>query len=297
MKIALFSRSRVNHKAEEITKIFELLAFHNFQYCVNEEFASIIEEITAIKIATSERYSHSVGVMPSESVMICYGGDGTILEGLYRLGGQAVPVVGINSGRLGFLASGTGADIESIFSDIAAQRLRVESRKMIAVEGDFFGEGSAPLFAANELSVQRLGATMISVETRLDGREVATYYGDGVVVSTPTGSTAYSLSVGGPIIAPNCDCFVVSPVAPHNLSMRPLVVPNSSKISMSIWCRSGEAAISLDNRTYPIGRKAEISISLSPFEFLLATPCNISFYETLRKKMMWGVDLRDNHKD
>ncbi len=295
MKIALFSRDRVEHKSAEVERIFAAAERHNFQWCVNQEFAPIVERLTGRTIPASQIYGHSVGAMPSDSVMLCYGGDGTILEGLHRLSGQSVAVVGINSGRLGFLASGSGDDIEVIFEEIAQRTLIVERRRMLCVEGDFTESGRS-LLAANEISVQRLGATMISVETQVDGEAVATYYGDGVVVSTPTGSTAYSLSAGGPIVAPNCHCFIISPLAPHNLSMRPLVVPSSSQIHLSIHSREGDAAISLDNRTFPIGQRAEIYLSLSPVEFLLATASNISFYETLREKMMWGVDLRENRK-
>ncbi|MFI3323481.1 MAG: NAD(+)/NADH kinase [Rikenellaceae bacterium] len=295
MKIALFSRDRVQHRTDEIERIFAAITRHGFHYCVNQEFAPIIKRHIGLEISPNHIYGDSVGTMPEESVMLCYGGDGTILEGLHRLGSQRVAVVGINSGRLGFLASGSGDDIEQIFDEIATSSLTIEQRAMLSIEGDFMAEGER-FYAANEFSVQRLGATMISVETKVDNNPVATYYGDGLIISTPTGSTAYSLSAGGPIVAPNCACFVISPLAPHNLSMRPLVVPNSARISLSILCRQGDAAISLDNRTYPIGQAAQIEISLSEIEFLLATASNISFYETLREKMMWGVDRRDGKK-
>ncbi len=293
MKIALFSRHRVEHKRDELEKIFSQIEYYGFDYCLNEEFAEVVERLLGRVVEPRRRYGSSVGSMPKESVMLCYGGDGTILEGLHRLCGQSVAVVGINSGRLGFLASGTGADIEEIFREIAEGSLTVERRSTLEVEVEFSPDNIERLSAANELSVQRLGATMISVETTVDGEAVATYYGDGVVLSTPTGSTAYSLSAGGPIVAPNCACFIISPLAPHNLSMRPLVVPHSSRIEMRVYSREGDAAISLDNRTYPIEQEAKIRISLSPVEFLLATASNISFYETLRRKMMWGVDLRE----
>ncbi|MFI3316917.1 MAG: NAD(+)/NADH kinase [Rikenellaceae bacterium] len=296
MKIALFSRDRVEHKKDEVERIFAAISKYDMQYTVNEEFVPIIKKMIGINIPDEAIYGSTMESLPPNSVMLCYGGDGTILEGLHRLDGQSVAVVGINSGRLGFLASGTGDDIEQIFEQIAMQSLTVERRKMLRVSGDFLSDNST-LFAANELSVQRLGATMISVETAIDDQPIATYYGDGVVVSTPTGSTAYSLSAGGPIVAPDCECFVISPLAPHNLSMRPLVIKQSSQISMSIFCRQGDAAISLDNRTYPIGARAKITLSLSRREFLLATPSNISFYQTLREKMMWGVDLREKSKE
>ncbi len=292
MKIVLFSRDRVQHRATEIERIFASIVRYGFEYCVNEEFAPIITQLTSIAIDPAFVYGQRVGQLPAQSVMVCYGGDGTILEGLHRLGGEQRAVVGINSGRLGFLASGTGEDIESIFADIASNNLTIEPRRMIEVRGE--GEGlQGPLYAANELSVQRLGATMISVETAVDGQALATYYGDGVVISTPTGSTAYSLSVGGPIVAPSCDCIIISPLAPHNLSMRPIVVPSSAKISLRIHSRQGDAAFSLDNRTYPIGNSAYLELEMCENEFLLATSSNISFYQTLRDKMMWGVDPRD----
>ncbi|MFI3286236.1 MAG: NAD(+)/NADH kinase [Rikenellaceae bacterium] len=295
MKIALFSRHRVEHKKDEVERIFSAIERHGFEYCVNEEFAEVVEQLIGCSIAPSQRYGSTTGELPPEAVMVCYGGDGTILEGLYRLSGRSVPIVGINSGRLGFLASGRGEIIEELFDDIANNRLKIERRSMIEIEGEFAPKecSAGRLFAANELSVQRLGATMISVETIVDGEAVATYYGDGVVLSTPTGSTAYSLSAGGPIVAPNCACFIISPLASHNLSMRPLVIPNTSTIEMNIYSREGDAAISLDNRTYPIGHQTKLTISLSKNKFLLATASNISFYETLRKKMMWGVDLRN----
>ncbi len=295
MKIALFSRDRVVHKPSEIEQIFAQIERYGFEYCVNEEFAPIITNLIGIEIEPSKIYGARVESLPSDAVMLCYGGDGTILEGLHRLDGSPTPVVGVNSGRLGFLASGSGADIESIFYQIAHKSLTVEARKMLAVEGDFTPERKLYL-AANEFSVQRLGATMISVETRVDSQEVATYYGDGVVISTPTGSTAYSLSAGGPVVVPNCACFIISPLASHNLTMRPVVVPDSSIIELTIRSRQGDAAISLDNRTYPIGQYAKVRLSLSQVEFLLALPSNISFYGTLRKKMMWGVDLREDRE-
>lgn len=294
MKIALFSRDRVRHEASQIKRIFACIEQYSLQYCVNEEFAPIITSLTGRAIEPSQIYGQKVGAMPAGSVMLCYGGDGTILEGLHRLGGQSIAVVGINSGRLGFLTSGTGEDIEQIFENIANGNLKVESRKMVNIKGDFIPDCTA-LLAANELAVQRLGATMIAVDVWVDNQAVATYYGDGVIISTPTGSTAYSLSAGGPIVAPDCECFIISPLAPHNLAMRPVVVRDSSQIRLHITTREGDAAISLDNRTFPIGKETNIELSLSEKKFLLATKSNISFFQTLKEKMMWGLDPRDKN--
>ena len=133
---------------------------------------------------------------------------------------------------------------------------------------------------------------MISVETFVNEQLVATYYGDGVILSTPTGSTAYSLSAGGPVVAPTCACMVISPLAPHNLTMRPMVIPDSSTIRLRVHVRYGEAFATLDNRSYAIGSETEFTIRKSDHSIFLATPHNISFYDTLRNKMMWGVDIR-----
>ena len=133
---------------------------------------------------------------------------------------------------------------------------------------------------------------MISVDTLINDKPVATYHGDGLIVATPTGSTAYSLSAGGPILDPMCRCFILSPLAPHNLTMRPVVVPDNSHIRLKVHTRSGEAFLSVDNRTFSLQDGAEVTIRRAASELILAVPHNNTFYDTLREKMMWGVDNR-----
>ena len=162
---------------------------------------------------------------------------------------------------------------------------------MMCVEGVLDGARRA-LHAVNERAGQRLGASMIAVDVAVDGKPTLVCYGDGVVVSTPTGSTAYSLSAGGPIVAPSCRCMVITPLSPHNLTIRPRVVADSSVVSLVIHTRSNEASLSIDNRTYKVSDGMEVEVKLSKRAISLAVPHNISFYDTLRNKMMWGVDLR-----
>ena len=163
---------------------------------------------------------------------------------------------------------------------------------MLRVEGAVEGMSQGAL-AVNEAAVQRSGAGMISVECRVDDQQVATYYGDGVIVSTPTGSTAYSLSAGGPVVAPGCRCLVISPLAPHNLTMRPVVVPDTSDVALRVRTRRSAVTLSLDNTAYDVADDTEIRVSLSEKRIFLGQAHNISFYDTLRDKMMWGVDIRD----
>ncbi len=291
MKIIIFSRQRIAHSADDLRLIHSLITTRGYDYCVNEEFAHIFNGMTGVDVPPSKIYGQYVGEQPSDSMMICYGGDGTLLEGVQRLGGEPIIVAGINSGRLGFLTSVSRSGIEELFEAIESGTLRTEHRQLLKIEGSF-NDGD-PLFAANEFSVQRYGASMISVDAYVDKELVSTYYGDGVIVSTPTGSTAYSLSAGGPVVAPGCACWIISPLAPHNLTMRPLIVPDSNIIDLTIRMREGDAFISVDSHTYQIGQGAKVTLSRSEKGFYLAVPQKTSFYETLRDKMMWGIDIRE----
>ncbi|MFI3303639.1 MAG: NAD(+)/NADH kinase [Rikenellaceae bacterium] len=291
MKIIIFSRPRVSHYAADLRQLFDEMELRGYDYSINQEFAPIIKDLLEFDVPDSKIYGNDVGDQPEGTVMICYGGDGTLLEGVHRLGGRKIIVVGVNSGRLGFLTCVSRKGIPRLFEQLEEGTLRVETRAMIAAKGDF--SGGEWLCAANEFTVHRHGASMIAVETRVDGEVVATYHGDGVIVATPTGSTAYSLSVGGPVIAPNCGCWIVSPIAPHNITMRPIAISDHSRIDLSIRMREGDATISLDNRNYAIARRSDVVIMRAECDFYLGFDRNISFYRTLRDKMMWGVDVRD----
>ena len=288
MKIILFSRKSIALRTEDIDEIFGAIERYGFEYAINKAFAENIEEHTLRIIPTEFVYDGEVGEQPADSVMVCYGGDGTLLEGVHRLGGADIPVVGINGGHLGFLALAPRENIAEVFEGIASKNLNLEQRDMLCVEG-LDGD---KLYALNEVSVQRLGAAMISVEAAIDGNMVSTYNGDGVIISTPTGSTAYSLSAGGPIVAPSCHSFLLTPLAPHNLTMRPIVMPDTSMVKLHIDTRGNDASISIDNRTFKIENNAVLTIKKAKRYIRLAVPHNISFFDSLRNKMMWGVDIR-----
>ena len=288
MKIILFSRKGITPRTEDINEIFGAIERYGFDYAINREFAENIEELTSRIIPTEYIYDQAIGAQSEESVMVCYGGDGTLLEGVHRLNGLDIPVIGINGGHLGFLALAPRENIKEVFEGIAAGNLNLEQRDMLSIEG----LGEEKLYALNEVSIQRLGASMISIDATIDGNSVATYNGDGVILSTPTGSTAYSLSAGGPILAPSCHSFLLTPLAPHNLTMRPIVMPDSSVVTLHINTRNNEASISADNRTFKISNDTILTIKKARRYIRLAVPHNISFFDSLRNKMMWGVDIR-----
>ena len=289
MNILLFSRKQVNHRPEQLRAMLRQIEVLGLGYAMNEELAVVVEAMLGVKVEPQ----HIFGEAPhftGDDVVVTYGGDGTLLEAVGMLGGRAVPVVGINCGRLGYLTADDGDGIEELFGRIARRELSFEHRSMLHIEGDFNNDNK--YLALNEVAIHRHGATMVSVETLINGNTVATYHGDGLVVSTPTGSTAYSLSAGGPVVDPACRCFVLSPLAPHNLTMRPVVVPDSSRITLRLNSRGGEAFLSADNRTFTLQDGATITLSLAREELILATPHNNTFYDALRDKMMWGVDKR-----
>lgn len=289
-KIILFSRSRNHINREDISQIFSCIERYNFEYEVNRDFAETLRTSLDFNIPEVNIFDE---IKPSKAntVMVCYGGDGTILEGAHALPDFSIPVVGINSGHLGFLSVAPCNEISSVFQAIAEDSLLLEKRSLLEVTYKL-GETEIKDFALNEISLQRLGSRLLSVDAFVDSSKISSYQGDGVVISTPTGSTAYSLSAGGPIIYPTCDCNVITPIAAHNLTMRPVVIPSSSIIELHVNTRHNQASLTADTHSYCIEDGAIITIRSKESKISLAVPHNISFYDTLRNKMMWGVEIR-----
>jgi NAD+ kinase len=289
MNIILFSRKQVNHNPEQLNKLFSTMQRLGLNYTINEDFATAVENLLCMEIPRSRRYDGYAEAIGGD-VMVPYGGDGTLLEAVQLLPSSDIPVVGINCGRLGYLTADNGEGIEELLERISKGNISYQRRDMLRVSGDV--SCGSKCLALNEVAIHRHGATMISIETFIDDNRIATYHGDGLVISTPTGSTAYSLSAGGPVVDPLCNCFILSPIAPHNLTMRPVVVPNNITITLRLHSRGGEAFLSADNRTFTLYDGATIRLQRAEEQLILATPHNNTFYDTLREKMMWGVDNR-----
>ncbi|MBQ0080954.1 MAG: NAD(+)/NADH kinase [Alistipes sp.] len=290
MTIILFSRKRNNVCCNDIESIFNAIKKYGFNYVINQEFAEVAIKKVGIEVDAKNIYSTVVPQMKDGAVMVCYGGDGTILEGVHSLAGKHVPLVGINSGHLGFLSTAPREKISHVFEDIAQSCLRIQQRSLL--ELSIAGGNEEPFRALNEVSVQRLGASLIEIEARINGELVTNYWGDGLIVATPTGSTAYSLSAGGPIVDPSCNVIIITPLAPHNLSSRPIVVPFNSRIELVIKTRSNRALVSADTHTIEIENNTKIAICRSNDTILLAQSQDDSFYATLKQKMKWGIEIR-----
>ncbi len=225
------------------------------------------------------------------SIFFTFGGDGTIVNSLLFIEDTEIPVVGVNTGRLGFLASFTKEEIFKQLDDVLTGNVKISKRSVIEVvspKGDFYP------FALNDVTISRKETTsMITVDSFLNNEFLNVFWGDGVILSTPTGSTAYSLSCGGPIISPDNENFAITPIAPHNLNVRPIVVNDNVEITLKVESRVPQYSLSLDSRLVHMDTDIEITLRKADFLVHLIQPKNLSFYETIRQKLLWGQDKRN----
>lgn len=235
------------------------------------------------------------GSLPEDTdLLLSLGGDGTFLAAVDYLKGRQIPVAGINFGRLGFLTTARVDEGDnSWIEDLVGKRFDIEPRLLLQVSGTELPEGVHP-YCLNEFTLMRIGPSMLQITVSIDGKALPTYWADGVLVATPTGSTAYSLSVGGPIVAPTTDCLIICPAAPHNLNVRPIVVNAASEIKISFKSKDNAAAVSVDNHGFHVGSDSCITLSQAPHKALCVTLRDMSFIDALRDKLMWGDDIRNN---
>lgn len=226
-------------------------------------------------------------------VVISVGGDGTLLDAVCLVGPHQIPIMGINTGRLGFLATIAKDDIAGAIHTLATKAYSLEDRTLVHLDSKPELFDGLP-FGLNEFTIhKRDTSSMITVHTYIDGEYVNSYWADGLIISTPTGSTGYSLSCGGPLISPSAKNFVITPVSPHNLNVRPMVVSDESEISFQIEGRSEKFLVSLDSRSTPIDASVELKIKKERFVAKLVKCHKYSFFDTLRQKLNWGFDMRN----
>ena len=226
-------------------------------------------------------------------ILFSFGGDGTMLDSLEYVRDTAIPVFGINTGRLGFLASVTPSETIEAITKILNGDYEVEKRSLLELVGEekrFNGIN----FALNELSVMRKdGSSLIVIQVFVDDKLLNTYWADGLILATPTGSTAYSLSVGGPIVAPNNDSFLITPISAHNLSVRPVVISDKSVVKIKVDGRCDAYDLNLDSRTKLVDKSLELEVKKADFSFNMVKLPGKDFFEAIRKKLLWGNDVRN----
>ena len=225
--------------------------------------------------------------------LLSIGGDGTILDATTLVERSGIPIIGLNTGRLGFLANITRDEAPLALKAILAGEYTLDERNALEVHTPT-EDNVQPNFALNEIAVSRKGTTsMISVHVYLNGEFLNTYWADGLMISTPTGSTGYNLSCGGPILMPGSNNFIITPIAPHNLTVRPLVIPNADTITLKVEAREGNYLASLDSRVFTLDCETELTLKKADFHFKLVRTAYSDFSSTLRNKLLWGLDRRN----
>ena len=225
-------------------------------------------------------------------MVISLGGDGTFLKAASRVGSKGIPILGINTGRLGFLADISPEEMEETFNELYDHRYRIEERSVLQLTCDHPRLMREP-YALNEIAVlKRDSSSMITIRASVGGMPLATYQADGLIVATPTGSTAYSLSVGGPIIAPDSKTIALTPVAPHSLNIRPFVICDDREITLDVESRSHNFLVAIDGRSESCRETTRLTIAKAAHTIKVVKRVNHRFFDTLRNKMMWGADVR-----
>ena len=291
MKIALFGNVYQEHKPEAIGGFIETVKKQGAELAIHKPFLDFITGDLNLEV-TPEEIIHDDGF--TADIAVCMGGDGTFLNVAQIVGHKQVPILGINTGRLGFLASFSPEDMDKAISDICNGQYSIEERGLLHISCDELDIEDYP-YALNEIAILKHDiASMISIHTSINGEYLTTYQADGLIISTPTGSTAYSLSVGGPIIVPQSDTISLTPVAPHSLNMRPIVLCDNTEITLCVESRSHNFLISIDGRSHSYKEKIILHIRKAPYTIKVATTEGQSFFSTLRRKMTWRADRREN---
>lgn len=225
--------------------------------------------------------------------LISIGGDGTFLETITLVRDTNIPILGLNTGRLGFLSNVTTDEISQAINELINKNYEIDKRSMlsIATENNLFGDTN---FALNEITLQRTdSSTMIIVHVYLDNEFLNSYWADGLIIATPTGSTAYSLSCNGPILLPSSESIIITPIAPHNLNVRPLIIPDNKTLSLQVEARTDTFLVAVDSRFISVDISTKMKISKTPYTINLIRLKNYTFLKTLRNKLMWGIDKRN----
>ena len=286
MKFALFTKLDSNENNDHIFSVFKSLDKHQLDYDVDSQSFDLISKLDNyngdFNFGKVEKLSNEY------DFVISIGGDGTILRSANEIGELSIPIIGLNKGRLGFLANSPIEIIDSIIDKIKNSNYRISERTIIQVE--FEGKTKNAL---NEISISRKNTTsLITIDTKLNDQYLNTYWADGLIISTPTGSTGYSLSCGGPIIMPDSKNLVLTPIAPHNLNARPLVISDNKQIEISINGRENEYFVSADSQIFSVNIDSKINISKAPYFLKMVEFEEDSYINTLREKLMWGKDRR-----
>lgn len=292
MKIAIFGQYYQSNTEEIVEKVLKILLDNNVIIIIEKDFHKSIKTLLKENCNT---YSSHEELENDIDILISIGGDGTILRAVTYVRDKNIPIVGINAGRLGFLATVQIKNIEPLLSKILSKDYTISKRSLLSLSCTPKNPDLVDLnFALNEVTVSRKDTTsMITIETYLNGEYLTSYWADGLIISTPTGSTGYSLSCGGPVLIPNVNSLVITPIAPHNLNARPLVIPDDTEIELKVSGREEQYLVSLDSRITSVTNETLLKIKKTPFEINMVGFNEEGFLKTIRQKLLWGEDRRN----
>lgn len=291
MKALVHGISFKDSYLNDVQLFLNLLSSKNIDAYFSDTFALYLIK-KGIVIPEDRLFNH-LTELPEADVAFSIGGDGTFLETLTFIGKNEIPLLGVNTGRLGFLATVSVTDVIHALDCLVQKKYTIGDRSLIHLDTDSDLFGNVP-FALNEFAItKRDSSSMIIVHTYINGEFLNSYWADGLVVATPTGSTGYALSCGGPMVYPTTKSFIIAPICPHNLNVRPLIVPDSSVISFEIEGRSKNFLVSLDSRSKTVDTTVSLTVKKEIFKAKVIQFENDSFFKTLRNKMNWGIDSRN----
>tara|TARA_B100000809_G_scaffold266057_1_gene327125 strand:- start:6211 stop:7089 length:879 start_codon:yes stop_codon:yes gene_type:complete len=291
VKIAIYGQRLEDNYLSFVQDLFQSLLNKDVDVVVCENFYNDLSE----KIELDSRLKIFKDHLDMDGVnyLFSIGGDGTLLKTITYVRDSNVPIFGINTGRLGFLTSIATEEMESAIDDILAGDFDLDTRTLLSLEteNNLFGEVN---YALNEITLQKKDtSSMITIQVYLNGEFLNSYWADGIIISTPTGSTAYSLSCNGPIILPGSGNIIINPIAPHNLNVRPVVVPDDTELTLKIKGRTDNFLVALDSRSLTVPLSMELKITKSSHQINIIRLKNHSFLKTLRSKLIWGHDKRN----
>jgi NAD+ kinase len=294
MKVAIYGQTYQENTVEYLAELLDELKQEKAEVFIEKEFSAMYTS-KGYDGAAHGTFTQDTGLDTSFDMFVSFGGDGTILRATTYVKDLGIPIVGVNTGRLGFLSTFSKEDVRKVVKEFAKGAYTIVERSLVQLHtNELVAEFGDLNFALNEITVSRKDTTsMITVETYLNDEYLTSYWADGLIISTPTGSTGYSLSCGGPVIVPTAKSLVLTPIAPHNLNARPLVISDDTIIRLKVSGREDNHLVSLDSRIASFQNGQEITIRKAPFTIKMIEYTSESFLKTLRNKLLWGEDRRN----
>ncbi len=292
MQVAVYGRNLPSYARENIATMFSKFQMLNTDVWIYGPLYEFMQKETGLRPKVAGLFKDNTDLPGDVDFLFSLGGDGTFLETVNLVKDSGIPVLGVNIGRLGFLSYISQENMEESLDSLFSGRFDIEERMLLKVEASGVDLGSS-CFALNEVRLYKNSGSLITIHVQVNDEFLSAYWADGLLLSTPTGSTAYNLSVGGPIVVPESRTLILSPIAPHNLTVRPLVLPDSAVLKLSVDSRDPQFQMAMDSHTVDLDMNSTVTIRKAEETLKMIRIENISFYSTLRNKLMWGADKRN----